>query len=61
MTGQMYCTIIPGSTIMPTETKKMAANRSFTGFTKRSIFSASSVSASIEPITNAPKAEEKPT
>ena len=59
--GQIYWAIIPGSTIIPTETKNIAANKSFTGFTRRSIFSASIVSARIDPITKAPKAEEKPT
>ena len=39
----------------------MAPKRSFTGFTKCSIFSASLVSAKIDPMINAPKAGENPT
>ncbi len=50
-----------GSTSIPTETKKMAPNRSFTGCTTRSIRSTSMVSARMLPITKAPKAELKPT
>ena len=38
----------------------MAANRSFTGFTSFSIFSASIVSANNDPMTKAPSAEENP-
>ena len=49
------------STIMPTDTKKIAPKRSFTLFNKLSICSASMVSERIEPITKAPNAEEKPT
>ena len=58
--GTAYSTIIAGSTIIPTDTKKMAPKRSLTGFTNRSIDSASIVSAKIDPIINAPKAAEKP-
>ena len=59
--GAAYCTSICGSTSMPTDTKKMAPNRFFTGSTRRSIFSASTVSASMLPMMKAPKADEKPT
>ena len=45
---------------MPTETKKMAPKRSFTGLISRSMRSASTVSARMEPITKAPRAAEKP-
>ena len=41
---------------MPTETKKMAPKRSFTGDTMRSMLSASMVSARMLPIMKAPKA-----
>ena len=46
---------------MPTETKKMAPKRFFTGSTRRMIFSASTVSARMLPMTKAPKAELNPT
>ena len=59
--GTMYSTISATSTIMPTETKKMAPKRSFTGLTRCSIFSASMVSARMLPMMNAPKAAENPT
>jgi hypothetical protein len=49
-----------GSSIMPTDTKKMAPKRSFTGFTKCSIRSACTVPASSAPMMNAPKAALKP-
>ena len=58
--GTAYSTIIAGSTIIPTDTKKIAPKRSLTGFTSRSMDSASIVSAKIEPIINAPNAAEKP-
>ena len=58
--GPAYSTIMAGSTIMPTDTKKMAPNKSLTGFTRRSMLSASTVSARMEPMMNAPKAAEKP-
>ena len=45
---------------MPTETKKMAPKRSFTGLTNVSMCSASTVSARMAPIINAPSADEKP-
>ena len=60
MIGTAYSIIIAGSTIIPTDTKKIAPNKSFTGFTNRSIDSASIVSARIDPIMKAPKAAEKP-
>ena len=50
-----------GSTNMPTDTKKMAPNRFLTGSTSFSIFSASTVSARMLPMMNAPNADEKPT
>ena len=61
MIGPMYSTIIAGSTIIPTDTKKIAPNKSFTGATNFSMVSASTVSAKIEPMMKAPNAGEKPT
>ena len=58
--GILYSQSNTGSISMPTETKKMAPNKSFTGFTICSICSASIVSARIDPITKAPSAEENP-
>ena len=58
--GNLYSQRIIGSMSIPTETKKIAPNRFFTGCNSCSIRSASIVSARIEPIRNAPKAEEKP-
>ena len=58
--GPAYSTIIKGSTIIPTETKNMAPNKSFTGLTRRSILSASTVSARIDPMIKAPNAAENP-
>ena len=58
--GTMYWTMRATSTIMPTDTKKMAPKRFLTGATKCSIFSASTVSARMLPMTKAPKAAEKP-
>ena len=40
-----------GSTIIPTDTKKIAPKRSLTGFTNRSMDSASMVSAKIDPVS----------
>ena len=60
MMGILYSTIMAGSTIIPTDTKKMAPNRSFTGATSFSMDSASTVSARMEPIMKAPNAAEKP-
>ena len=59
--GTMYSMISDTSTIMPTETKKMAPKRSLTGVTTCSIRSASMVSARMLPMMNAPKAAENPT
>ena len=61
MIGTMYCVMTAKSTIMPTDTKKMAPKVSFRGRTNRSILSASNVSARMEPMTKAPNAEENPT
>ena len=58
--GNAYSPIMAGSTIIPTETKKIAPKRSLTGFTNRSMDSASIVSARIDPIIKAPKAAENP-
>lgn len=58
--GPAYSTIIKGSTIIPTDTKNMAPNKSFTGLTRRSILSASTVSARIDPMIKAPNAAEIP-
>ena len=60
MTSQCSA-ITAGATIIPTETKKMAPNRSLIGATRPSMCSLSMVSARMEPITKAPSAEEKPT
>ena len=49
-----------GSTIIPTDTKNMAPNRSLIPFTRCMICSLSRVSANMEPITNAPSAAENP-
>lgn len=54
--GSQWATSTAGSTSMPTDTKKMAPKRSFTGLTTRSMFSASTVSARMLPIMKAPKA-----
>ena len=59
--GTIYSTMSATSTIMPTETKKMAPKRSFTGATRCSICSASTVSARILPMMKAPNAAENPT
>lgn len=58
--GILYSHSNAGSINIPTETKNMAPKRSFTGLIICSICSASIVSARIDPITKAPKAEEKP-
>ena len=60
MTGQVYSTNTAGFTSIPTETKKIAPKRSFTGCMICSICSASMVSARIDPMINAPSAVEKP-
>ena len=59
--GTAYSTRIFGSTSIPTETKKMAPKRFFTGSTSFSMRSASMVSARMLPMMKAPKADEKPT
>ena len=59
--GTLYSTRIFGSTSIPTETKNIAPKRFFTGSTNFIIFSASIVSARMEPMTNAPKALLNPT
>ena len=58
--GILYSHSNAGSINIPTETKNMAPKRSFTGLIICSICSASMVSAKIDPMTKAPKAEEKP-
>ncbi len=60
MVDQCWITMVM-STNMPTDTKKMAPKRFFTGSTMRSIFFASIVSASILPMTNDPNAGLNPT
>ena len=59
--GNLYSTIMAGSTIIPTDTKKMAPNRSLTGATSLSMCSDSTVSANMDPMIKAPNAGEKPT
>ena len=59
--GTAYSTRISGSTSIPTDTKNTAPKRFFTGSTSLIILSASTVSAKIDPMTNAPKALLKPT
>ena len=61
MMGTAYSTMICGSTSMPTDTKKMAPKRFFTGSTSFSMRSASTVSARMLPMMKAPKADENPT
>ena len=58
--GNQYSTSMAGSIIIPTETKKIAPKRSFTGLMRCSMFSASMVSARMDPMTKAPSAEENP-
>ena len=58
--SHQYCTTACGASIMPTETKNMAPNRSLMGDVSRSMCSLSTVSARMEPIMNAPRADEKP-
>ena len=55
-----YMPTMAGCTIIPTEMKKTAPKRSLTGVTTVSMRSAKLVPASIEPITKAPRASEKP-
>ena len=58
--GQAYVINIEGSTIIPTDTKNTAPKKSFSGLMLFSIRSINPVSAKIDPIINAPKAEENP-
>ena len=58
--GPAYSTRIVGLTIIPTEMKNTEPNRSLTGTVTCSMRSAKLVPASIDPITNAPSAREKP-
>ncbi len=55
-----YVVSTPGSTIIPTEMKKTAPKRFFTGCTTFSILSAAIVPARIDPMTKAPSSREKP-
>ena len=59
--GRAYWLKASGLTSMPTDTKKMAPKRSLTGPTTLPMRSASLVPARIEPMTKAPRADEKPT
>ena len=54
--GHQYCMSTEGSTIMPTDTKKTAPKRSFSGDMVCSMRSASMVSDRMLPIMKAPKA-----
>ena len=56
-----YSNKICGSIIMPTETKKIAEKRFLILSVRCSIRWLSAVSDKMEPMTNAPSAEEKPT
>ena len=58
--GNLYSHNKAGSINIPTETKKMAPKRFLTGFVRCSMCSASRVSARMDPITKAPRADEKP-
>ena len=58
--GQMYSIKSSGTISIPTETKNMAPKRSLIGFTIRSILTACTVPASIDPAINAPSADENP-
>ena len=55
-----YCSKTAGLTIIPTDTKKTAPKRFLIGVVSLWIISASSVSAKIDPMMKAPKADEKP-
>ncbi|MCY1510787.1 hypothetical protein D9M68_451760 [compost metagenome] len=59
-TGIAYSAKVLGLISIPTDTKKTAPKRSFTGFIRCSIRSALVVSAIIEPMIKAPKAGENP-
>ena len=54
------CVMTDGLTIIPTEMKNTAPNKSLTELIRRSMRSASIVPARIEPITKAPSAAENP-
>ena len=54
------CTKMAGLTIIPTETKNTAPNKFLIGVVSLWIISASSVSAKMEPMIKAPRADEKP-
>ena len=58
--GNQYSARIFGSTIIPTETKNIAPNKSLMLLRLCSMCSPSTVSPRIEPIMKAPKADEKP-
>ena len=58
--GSHWAVSTPGSIIMPTETKKTAPKRFLTGCSSFSIATDSAVSASSDPITKAPSADENP-
>jgi hypothetical protein len=57
-TGPQWSTMTAGSSSIPTETKKTAANMSRTGWTRCSMGLASPDSAMSEPAMNAPSATE---
>ena len=56
-----FSCITVGFIIIPTETKKTAPKKSFIGLVRVSIFSSFIVSAKIDPMINAPNAEESST
>ena len=58
--GSAYLMIRAGSTIIPTETKKIPEKRSLTGVKSFFVVSVKAVPESSEPIRNAPNADEKP-
>ena len=60
MTVSQCCPSTEGCMSMPTDTKKTALKRCFNGVTRRCITSASMVSASMAPMTKAPRAVLKP-
>ena len=57
-TGNQFATMIAGSISIPTETKKMAANRSRIGRTRLATAASSPDSPTSEPAMNAPSATE---
>ncbi len=59
-TATQCCAMSPGSMSIPTDTKKMAANRSRTGRTRASTSCASPDSATSDPAMKAPSATEYP-